>query len=149
MAVATDNQQLRSSVKVTQYDFDPDATTATEIAWVDMRDFDAILTSFFRTIGTGATTLSVVANSSSTGGGTDVTVKTKVLTSAEPNAVGDYTFIEVTAEEINQAAVDAGVADVRYVTAVVSVATGTDEGVVTYIRRGKHQKLDLTADNIA
>ena len=148
MAVSTDFQKLRSCLNVTQYDFDPGATTATEIAWVDMQESSGILAGFFRTIGTGATTLSLVANSASDGSGTDVTVKTKVLTAAEPNAVGDTTWIEATGDEIAEAAGAAGV-EVRYITAVVSVATGTDEGVVTYIRKGKHKKLDLTADVIA
>lgn len=149
MAVSTDFQQLRSNIQVTAYDFDPNATTATDIAWVDMRDSSAILIGFFRTVGTGATTLSVLANAESDGGGTDVTVKSKTLTSAEPNAVGDYTWIEVTQSEIAQAAAEAGESGVRYVSASVSVATSTDEGVVIYVRQPKHAKLNLTADNIS
>lgn len=149
MAVATDFQDLRANLQVTAYDFDPNATTATDVAWVDMRDSSAILIGFFRTIGTGATTLSVLANAQSDGGGTDVTVKTKVLTSAEPNAVGDYTWIEVSQADIAQAAAEAGVTGVRYVSASVSVATGTDEAVIIYIRKPKHAKLNCTADNIS
>lgn len=147
MAVATDSQKLRSALKVTQYDFDPGATTATEIAWVDFRDYDAALFSFFRTIGTGALTMSVLANTASDGSGTDVTVKTTTV-SAEPDAVGDYIFEEVTAEEIRQASSDAGV-DARYVTLVCAVGTGTDEGVVTYILRGKRAYKDQTANSVA
>ena len=149
MPVATDFQQLRSSLAVTQYDHDPDATTATDVAWVDMRDFDAILIGFFRTVGTSDLTFSVLGNAQSDGSGTDVTIKTKTLTGAQPNAVGDYTWVEVTQEEIVQAGTDAGVADVRYVTANLTLATATDEAVVTYIRRGERQYKDLTSDSIA
>ena len=149
MPVSTDFQDLKANIQLTAYDFDPGGTSAVDVAWVDMRDSTAILIGFFRTIGTGATTLAVLGNSASDGSGTDVTIKTKTLTSAEPNAVGDYTWIEVSEAEIAQAAADAGEADVRYVTASVSVATGTDEAVIIYVRKPKHKKLNLTADNIA
>jgi len=150
MASPQSSNGLSSEVKVTHYDFDPDATTATDIAWVDMRDFDKILFSFFRTIGTSDVTVKVLANSSSTGAGTDVEIKS--LTNAEfgdPDAVGDYAFVECTAQEIAQEAADAGVADVRYVTLNVAFGTGTDEGVVTYIRKGLRKYSGLTANNIA
>ena len=149
MAVTTDFQDLKANLQVTAYDFDPGATTATDIEWVDMSQSTSILVGFFRTIGTGATTLALLGNPASDGSGSDLTIKTKTLTSAEPNAVGDYTWLEVTEAEIAQAASDAGVAIPQYVSASVSVATGTDEGVVIYIRKPKHAKLDLTADNIA
>lgn len=144
MAVATDFTDLKSSLAVTAYDFDPGATTATSIAWVDMNGYSSIMVGFFRTVGTSATTLSITSDSDSDGGGTNVTVKTKVLTAAEPNAVGDYTWIEVSESDIAEAD-----ADGRYVTATVSSATSTDEGVVIYIRKAKHLKLNATADNIA
>lgn len=149
MAVSTDFQDLRANIEVTVYDFDPGGTSAVDVAWVDMAESKSILIGFFRTIGTSATTLAVLGNSASDGSGTDVTVKTKTLTSAEPDAAGDYTWIEVSESEIAQAAADAGETGVRYVTASVSVATGTDEAVVIYIRKPKHHKLDLTADSIA
>lgn len=148
MAVATDFQQLRSSLAVTQYDHDPDGTGAVDVAWVDMRDYNAILIAFFRTVGTSDLTFTVLANSASDGSGTDVTVKTKTI-SSQPDAVGDYVFEEVTAEEIAQSATDAGETGVRYVSANLTLATGTDEGVVTYIRRGIRNYRDQTADTVA
>lgn len=143
------NELLTECLKITHYDFDPGATTNVDIAWVDFRDFQRFLVSFFRTIGTGATTLRILGNAQSNGGGTDVVVKTKTLTSAEPNAVGDYTFLECTVDEVIAAGKAAGI-DVRYLSASVSVATDTDEGVVTYILGGPRYKAGaLTSDNIA
>lgn len=147
MASAQASDKLLSNLKVTHYDFDPDATTATEIAWVDMRDFENIAVSFFRTVGTGTLSMTIIANSSSTGSGTDVTIKADPALS--PDAVGDYIFLECTAEEIAHAAEAAGV-DARYVTAVCTFGTNTDEGVVTYVRGGCKRAYDgLTANSIA
>lgn len=146
-AVTTDFQQIKANLEVTAYDFDPGATSLTDIAWVDMSDSVSIMIGFFRTVGTAATVLNVIGNPESDGSGTDVTIKSKTLTSAEPNAVGDYTWIEVTESEIAEA--DKTLGTVRYVTANISVATGTDEAVIIYMRKAKHSKLNLTADNIA
>lgn len=141
-------KKLTANLAVTHYDFDPGATTLTDIAWVDMQGFECLLVSFFRTIGTADVVMKIIANSESDGSGTDVVVATKTF-SAQPDAVGDYVFLEVTAEMVKAAAVAAGVA-ARYVSAQVSVATGTDEGVVTYIRKpGRFSYEDMTADVIA
>ena len=149
MATAQSDVGFLANNKVTMYDFDPDATTATEIAWVDMRDFQEITFSFFRTVGTSALTVRILANAASDGSGTDVVVKSPTL-SAEPDAVADYLFFSATAEQIAQEAADAGVDNVRYVTLELTVATGTDEGVVTYIRSKPRFAHDaLTSDSIA
>lgn len=148
MAVATDFQQLRSSLAVTHYDFDPDATSATDVGWVDMRDFDAILISFFRTVGTSSLTLNILGNTEADGSGTDATIKA-VTISAQPDAVGDYVFAEVTAQEIAQAATDAGLDGLRGVSASAAVATAGDEGVFTYVRSGKRKHKDLSVDSVA
>lgn len=144
------NAAITEQLKITQYDHDPDATTATDVGWVDMSGFNKFLVSFFRTVGTSALTFSILANSASDGSGTDVTVKTKTLTDVQPNAVGDYTFLEVTEDEVKAAAVAAGETGVRYVSASLTLATATDEGVVTYILAGPNYAASgLTADSIA
>lgn len=131
---------------VTMYDFDPGATTTTDIAWVDMSNYDKLLVGFFRTVGTSDLTFSIIGNSSSTGNGTDVTIKTKTLTGVQPDAVGDYTFLEIDADDI----VAASESGARYVSANMSLATSTDEGVVVYIRTGaKYPQGSLTSDSIA
>jgi len=138
-------QKLKADIKVLQYDFDPDATTATEVAWQSMADYSSILIGFFRTVGTSALTFEIVANSESDGSGTDVVVKT-VSPAAAPDAVGDHVWYEIDTEDIIEAAGGGGNA---YVTARLTVATGTDEGVVTYILKGRHKQEDLTADVVA
>lgn len=143
----TETQDLKAALAVTQYDFDPDATSATDIEWVDMRDYSSILIGFFRTVGSSALTFKILANDASDGTGTDVTVKT-VSPDAAPDAVGDHVWYEVNASEIRQACEDAGV-DGRYVTANLAFATGTDEGVVTYVRKALHKEEDKTADVVA
>lgn len=137
------NQKFMSRNIVTQYDFDPGATTATDIAWVDMRDAGVFTCSFFRTIGTGALTFQILANSASDGSGSDVVVKT--WSGSQPDAVGDYVFLECTAQEMAALGTD-----LRYLTASCAVATGTDEGVVTYIRSDlRFNYADATADTVA
>jgi hypothetical protein len=138
------NSLLSERFKVTHYDFDPDATTATDIAWVDMSNCSRVIFSFFRTVGTSDLTMTVLGNSASNGGGTDRTIKTKALTGVQPNAVGDYTFVEVSREECIAAN-----EDVRYVSLNLTFATGTDEGVVTYVREMMTGITSNTSDNIA
>jgi hypothetical protein len=140
------NQLVTEGAAITAYDLDPDATTTVDVAWVDMRDYSKLAVMFFRTVGTSDLTLSIIGNSAANGGGSDVTVKTKTLTSVQPNAVGDYTFIEVSEDEV----VAASESGARYLSANVSLATSTDEGVVVYIRTGaKYPQSGLTADSIA
>ncbi len=137
------NQKFLSRNIVTQYDFDPGDTNADDIAWVDMRDAGVFTCSFFRTIGTGALTFQILANSASDGSGSDVVVKT--WSGSQPDAVGDYVFLECTAQELAALGTD-----LRYVTASCAVATGTDEGVVTYIRSDlRFPRQDATADTVA
>lgn len=131
------------------YDFDPDATTLTNVAWVPFASFFGFVVAFFRTIGTSAVVLKIRANTKTDGSGTTVEVKAKDLTGIQPDAVGDQVWLEVLAEEIRQACTDAGVVPAA-VTASVSFATATDEGVVVYIRtEPRFAKDGLTADIVA
>lgn len=142
-------QKARTQAKRALYDFDPDSTNATDVAWVDMRDYGGILIGFFRTVGVSDLTFTVLANAASDGSGTDVTVATKTLTGVQPNAVGDYTWLEVTAEQIRAACEAAGV-DGRYISCNLTFGTNTDEGVVYYERyEPRFAYADLTADAIA
>lgn len=142
MAVATSTDKSSSNMAITQYDFDPDGTSATDIAWVDMRDYACFICSFFRTVGTGTLAYTILANSESDGSGSDVEIKSG---SAVPNALGDYAFLECTAEELASAG-----SNLRYVTMNLTFGTGTDEGVVTYVRHSpRFAKSGLTADNIS
>lgn len=140
--------KIQTKLKVTAYDFDPDATTETDAAWVDMQNFDQLLVMFVRTVGASDVTLEINANTASDGSGDEATIVTKTF-SAQPDAVGDHVFLECLAEQIAQQAAEDG-KDYRYVSATLSFATATDEGVVVYIRDGARFKYDgLTADYIS
>lgn len=145
MVSAQQNQKLRSQLKVLQFDFDPDGTDPVDVSWQDMRDYGRLLVGFFRTVGTGnLDTFNIIANSQADGSGGDVVVKSHAV-AAEPNAVGDYIFLECTAQELAALGTD-----LRYVSAQLEFATGTDEGVVTYIFGDPRWQRDgLTADVVA
>jgi len=148
MATVQSAAKLLANNALKLYDFDPGATTATDIGWLDMRDYENFAAAFCRTIGTGATTFAIIANAASDGSGTDVTVVSHAVGS-EPDAVGDQLWLECTAQQIRDAGERAGHA-VRYVSASVSVATATDEGVVLQWRGGaKAAASGLTADVVA
>lgn len=139
--------KLTSEVKIEQFDFDPDVNTAVAVAWKDMRDFAQLLVAFFRTVGTSNLTFLIQASATADGASPE-TIATKTIT-AQPNAVGDFVFAEITAAQIAQVAMTSGKA-LRYVSAVLTFATGTDEGVVTYVRGAARFKYDaLSADYVS
>lgn len=147
MANTINANVLSTKLAVTQYDFDPDATSLTDIGWVDFRDIQKMLISFFRTVGTSAVVFKIIANTASDGSGSEAVIKT-ISPAAAPDAVGDYVFGEIHAEEVRQKGEEDGKA-YRYVSANISVATGTDEGVVTYIAEGRFCRDGLTSDVVA
>lgn len=135
--------KLLSELKITSYDFDPNDTSAHDIAWVDMQDFNALAVEFFRTIGTSNLTF-LIRGSASSDGSSPQTVKT-VTVSAQPDAVGDYIFAEITGDEMKEAG-----QTLRYASATLTFATGTDEGVVTYVRGHPRRSFaGLTANSVA
>lgn len=129
---------------ITMYDFDPDATTATAVGWVAIKDFQTICASFYRTVGTGTTALKFQAATDSSGtNATDVVS----YSGSDPDAVGDYAFLETYADEIQSAS---DTYDFTHVSLVITFGTATDEGVVTYIRGGATFPRDgLTSASIA
>lgn len=145
MAVDTDFQQLRSELTVTTKN-SGDATTAKDIEWVDMQDYDSILVvAHIGTLGTsgGISTFKILANPESNGSGTDVEIKAHALSNA-PDAAGEYVVLEATAEEIGGAG-----ANLRYVSANLQTAAAGDNVVVTYVRRATHAQKDNTSDNVS
>ena len=150
MAATSTLNKWQANNLFTQYDFDPDSTDAVDIAWVDMRDFGGFRATFFRTVGTGdLDTMTIIGNTSSTGAGTDRIIVSKTLTGVQPNLLGDYTSLEVSAEQIAEVGA-ANSEALRYVSLQLEFATSTDEGVVTYIRYAPRFGRDaLSADNIA
>ncbi len=147
----TDFQKFMSRNAMLSYDVDPagDTTDAFDVAWVDSRDFELFMTSFFRTVGTGnLDTYSIIANSESDGSGTDATIVAHAIAN-QPNAVGDQIFLECSAEQVADASTTT-TGRLRYVSISIEFATGTDEGVVTYIRHGARRATSgLTAESVA
>lgn len=151
MASSVSTDKLFTTHAIESYDFDPDATTATDVEWVDLRDYRnfAVIAMTSALAGsTGPTAFKIIANDDSAGGGTDVEVKAHALGSAA-DAVGDYLVLECTADEIAELAEDNS-EELRYVSAQIAMGNAGDEMVVTYIRTGARWEYDgLTADNIS
>ena len=138
---------LKQNLAVTQYVDAPGNTTAHDVAWVDMRDFERILIAYTRVVGTGVTALKVLGNSAANGGGTDVELAADF--DSVPDAVGDYAFVELSAQQIKEKARAAGY-EVRYVSLNATNGTAGDTAAVTYIRgAAKHAQAGLTADVVA
>lgn len=142
--VATSGADVfRSENTVKMYDFDPNATTVTNIAWVPLANFKRLTAGFFRTIGTSNVTFDIAAATDSSGSGA-VAIVTHAVAS-QPDAVGDQIFLECTADQAHEV-----LATATHVSARVSVATNTDEGVVLYIRsEPRFAYSGLTPDVIA
>lgn len=145
MASAVTTDYLSSVLKVLAFELDPDASTATDVSWQDMRDFGAVLMKLFRSVGTGAVDVfAILGNTASDGGGTDVTVKTHA-TPTVADAVGDELVLECLASELKPFGVT-----YRYVSASVELATDTDECVCVYVfGLPRFAYGSLTADVIA
>lgn len=150
MASSVSTDKLFTTHAIASYDFDPDSTAATDVAWVDLRDYSnfAVVAMTSATTGDGPAAFKILANPNSDGSGTDVEVKAHAVGS-KPDAVGDYLVLECTAEEIAELASDNSSA-LRYVSANIAMSTTADEAVVTYIRTGARFQHDgMTADYIS
>lgn len=150
MASSVSTDKLFTTHAIASYDFDPDSTAATDVAWVDLRDYSnfAVIVMSSALTGNGPAAFKILANPNSDGSGTDVEVKAHAVGS-KPDAVGDYLVLECTAEEIAELASDNSSA-LRYVSANIAMANAADEAVVTYIRTGARFQHDaLTADYIS
>ena len=129
---------------ITFHDFDPDATTATDVAWVDMRDYSGLTVGYYKTVGSDSLSAFTIQCSAASNGSSPATVATKTI-SSDPDAVGDYVFFEIDEDDIAEA-----LAGARYVSAQLTVDTATDEALVVYIRTGAKFASDgETADVVA
>lgn len=144
MASAVSTEHIGSRIKVLQYDFDPGTSDATDVGWVNMRDYTHVMMILFHSVGTGdITSFSLLSNSAADGTGTDATIKTHALGS-QPDAVGDSIVVEASAEEITGTDADA-----VGVSAAIALATAGDEAVVTYIFFPKRAYTGLTTNVIS
>lgn len=141
--MAYEAQHIRSRQATKMHDFDPGATTVTEIEWRPIKEFHRFLAAFFRTIGTSAVTFDIAV--ATDGSGTGVTQVVAHAVGSEPDAVGDQIYLECDAHQMRSALPGA-----THWTPRVSVATGTDEGVVlTEEHEPLFSRSGLTADIIA
>ena len=149
MASAAPAHHLSATLQVQMFDHDPGRTDATitnaagttvaSIKGQDMRDVSHLLVAAAPTVigGNGLTLLEIVA-------ATDTSFTTPVVIKASAAVVndanGDYTVLECTAEDLQAVST----ADLRYAAARLTMATGTDEAVVTYVAQSKRPRLNLT-----
>lgn len=147
MAQTVHPTHFRDTHSVELLDFDPDSADAVNVAWRDMREYGRFVAGFMRTIGTGALDMFTIVAASNNTGANLTTILSKTI-SSQPDAVGDYVFLEITADQI--AHEDTSGVGLRYVSARLEFATSTDEGVVLYIRGdAQRARANLTADAIA
>lgn len=149
MATVQAGERIASRNKIKMYDHDPNTTAATAVAWVDMRDYGAfgVMAMASALTGAGVTAFSIQA-SAAPEGTNPVTIRSHAVGSA-PDAVGDQLFLEVSAEEVNAVGKLAG-KDLRYVSAVLTMANSADENVVTYfLSDPRFASSGLTADVVS
>lgn len=149
MASGQASQKVFSRIKVTPY-LSGNASSAKDIGWVDMRDYEHIGIQAVAAAlsGVGVTAFSIVANSDSDGGGDEVIIKTHAVGSA-PDAAGDSLVLECSAEEIASLGRASGYA-LRYVSAKITCANSSDNIVLTYLQTGaRYVEKNKTADVVS
>ena len=126
-----------------------DHSSATDVAWVDMRDSLEIVmsTTAVALTGVGVTAFTIVANTNSAGTGDEEILKTHAVGSA-PDALGDTLYLSITAPEIAAASGEDGV-KYRYVSAKITAANSSDDTLVIYRRVSKDPEDGKTADSVA
>ena len=144
MAVATGpEKKLSNRMKIEMHDFDPGATTVTAVGWRAISGYRTFLARLMRTIGTAATTFDIAVATDSSGSGALAVITHAV--DDEPNAVGDELFLECSVENMRET-----LATATHWSPRISVATGTDEMVVTTIEADpQHPRTGLTANIVA
>ena len=151
MASAVTSNKMNTITKVDMFNHDPDTTAATDVGWVDMRDYGGIrvIAMASSLTGNGVEAFTINANSDSAGGGTDAVVLAHAVSSA-PDAEGDWLVLEVTAAQIREVEVFATHGQLRYVTAILTMENQADENAVVYERFNSRFPQDgLTADTVA
>lgn len=150
-SVATD--KLACNLLVEVFDHDPGSTAAkvtsgdggTNEHWVDMRDhtnFAAIVVAAALT-GNGPTLLEIVAAPTADETDSDLQViKTSGTIAAD--ALGDWAFLECSAEEIAHIGEAAGV-DLRYAAARITCQNAADEAIVIHLATPKRPHDAVTA----
>ena len=144
-------EHLTSRSERRMVDFDPDATTLTLVDLVPgstdeclpIAEFRRYIAGFMRTIGTSNVAFQIIAATDADG--TGATVVRAHAVASQPDAVGDYIWLEVDVEQVREALSTATHIGVR-----ASFATATDEGVIFFERaEPMFPRSGLTSDRIA
>ncbi len=144
MTTAITSVKGTSALKVTGYVHDiADATVATTIAWLPLKDFDWLLAAVALVSGTGLLTVKIVAATDPSGTGA-----VEVIAHPDPtvaDAAGDVVYLEVSAEQVTEV-----LAGATHVSVELACDHADDLAAVTYIFGGAmRQYAGLTADQIA
>lgn len=147
-------EHLRSKLFVRVVEFDPDSGSATAVT-LNPADSETYLSltangkpkrylfGMMVTVGTGGITTATV-NAATAADGTGAT-QVAQITPTTADAVGDYVWVEVDADQIRNA-----LAGATHVGLVIDLVTATDELAVVVIGAdGQHQYDELTADYIS
>ena len=148
-SVATDKIACRALFEM--WDHDPGVNTALGVSpdggtterWVDMRDYHNFAVGVMATImgGNGPTLVEIIASDSEDDGDSSVTV-VKATATIAADAMGDWVFLECTAEEIAHLA---STYDLRYVTARITCHHAGDEAAVVFYAEPKSPHDAVTA----
>ena len=143
--------KIACNTLIQMWDHDPDTTAATGVTpdggtterWVDIRDYTDFSVALMATImgGNGPTLLEIIASEAEDDGDASVTIiKTSGTIAAD--AMGDWAFLECTAEEIAHLASSYAL---RYVTARVTCHHSGDEAVAVFMATAKRPHDAVTA----
>ena len=149
MASVQSSDKIASTQKIKLYDHDPNGTSATAVAWVDMSNYGVFGVMAFASAlaGNGVTAFAIQASAASNGANPETIVSHAV--GSAPDAVGDQLWLECTAEQVAAVGAAAG-KDLRYVSAVLTMHNAGDENVVAYVlSEPRFASGGLTADVVA
>jgi len=125
-----------------------DHSSATDVGWVDARNFRkfGVMTCATALTGTGVSALTLQANTASDGSGTDITPLASRSSLTTADAAGDCLWIECDLDDTAAGGADGA----RYVNCVITAANAADDHVITYILSDpKYPAAGLTADIIS
>ena len=136
-------------------DFDPDsgseaivtlnpAASEKLLSISELGGLQSVVAGLVHTVGTGSVTSFRIFVADNAAGTTNATNVVSHALGSDPNAVGDYVFLEASAEQIRSASSTAA-----YVGVKVTLATSTDEGIVYFERHAKQAYNALTADYVS
>lgn len=157
MATAVTTQKIASKHKIQMWDHDPGVDTAlitspdggTTKRYVDMKDYQLFGAMVMSTIfggASGVTKVEIVAAEDADGTNLQVVLDGGTV---DADAMGDYVWIECTADQIKEVAAATGY-NLRYVGARITCSNAGDEAVVMYIQsEPRFPQSGLTATAIA